>query len=391
MKAKLKQMERFVRATRKWMFRQNPPYPDVNHLLHHLRGEAFGKVPQGVQHLVSVGCSGTWYFDWIEKTYGPVQRHTGVEFYSPKPADLPHYVEWIANTAGNMPEIASQSADGMFSGQNLEHLWPEDVCGFYLESHRILRPEGLLVVDSPNRLLTARLNWSHPEHTVELTPREAVRMTELAGFRVTCVRGLWLCEDPASGALLPFAAMNRFGDWPMRERMRTGWDHPDSSFIWWVEARRENREPDEPAMKRLMQTIWDNAWPQRCRRMQTAIASAHDPADCYRSRGRAGVLMYGPYMPLRRGEYDVEFSVRFLASAPALRRVTCEVVAGDGSKVLARRELDSVTCDPCETVRVQLSLALADTLFGVQFRVIAHDGCPIEVARDVQLTCAGSW
>ena len=75
-----------------------------------------------------------------------------------------------------MSEVGNASCDLVFSGQNLEHLWPDEVSGFLLEAARVLRPGGHLVVDSPNRLLTAPLNWSHPEHTIELTLAEVAKM-----------------------------------------------------------------------------------------------------------------------------------------------------------------------------------------------------------------------
>ena len=58
-------------------------FPDINHLLHHLRGCNLAKLPRGINRLLSAGCAGTWYFEWIEKMYGSVEHHTGVEFYTP--------------------------------------------------------------------------------------------------------------------------------------------------------------------------------------------------------------------------------------------------------------------------------------------------------------------
>ena len=49
-----------------------------------------------------------------------------------------------------MPEIESDFANGIFSGQNLEHLLPEDLCGFFLASFRILKKSGLLIIEGPD-------------------------------------------------------------------------------------------------------------------------------------------------------------------------------------------------------------------------------------------------
>ncbi len=64
----LKRIERLVRKTGDRILHGMPPFPDINHLLHHVRGEAFKMAPKGAQHLVSVGCAGTWYFHWINET-----------------------------------------------------------------------------------------------------------------------------------------------------------------------------------------------------------------------------------------------------------------------------------------------------------------------------------
>ncbi|WP_457302600.1 methyltransferase domain-containing protein, partial [Phyllobacterium sp. P5_D12] len=145
------------------------PLLDVSYLMHDSRGALLRGMPSGAQRLLSAGCAGKWYFDWIEQTYGRVQEHLGIEYYMPKPEGLADNVTWITNTASDMSGVDDASCDLVFSGQNLEHLWPEEVSGFLLEGARVLKPGGHVVIDSPNRLLTAPLNWSHPEHTIELT------------------------------------------------------------------------------------------------------------------------------------------------------------------------------------------------------------------------------
>jgi SAM-dependent methyltransferase len=178
--------------------------PDINHTLHDSRSARLRQLPRFSGAMLSAGCAERWYFDWISARTGHHGRHIGIEFYSPQPADLPDNVEWIANTAGDMNAVADATCDVVFSGQNLEHLWPQDVIGFFLESYRVLKQGGLLIVDSPNRLITEPLVWSHPEHTVELTPEEARRLTELSGFEVIVVKGIWLCRDSRTGRMLPF-------------------------------------------------------------------------------------------------------------------------------------------------------------------------------------------
>lgn len=168
-----------------------PPTPvDVNMLLHRSRGALLRQMPVGAERLLSAGCAGLWYFEWVSQCYGPVQEHWGIEFYTPKPEGLPSNVTWIANTAGNMEAVGDASCDLMFSGQNMEHLWAEEVAGLLVEAARTLKPGGTLVVDSPNRGITEQITWSHPEHTIELTVPEIREMMRLAGFDITKEAGI---------------------------------------------------------------------------------------------------------------------------------------------------------------------------------------------------------
>lgn len=384
----LKPIERGIRTLRKRLS-YDTRFPDVNHLLHDLRGQAFSRLDFKADHLVSVGCAGTWYFDWIRETFGATQKHTGVEFYSPRPDDLPADCEWIANTAGNMPEIESNTADAVFSGQNLEHLWPEEVTGFYLESNRILKQGGKLVVDSPNRKITSRLNWSHPEHTVELTPAEAVELAELSGFDVDRVEGLWLCEDPETKTILPFDKMLRFSKWSMKNRMHQALNDPDASFIWWVVATK-SRLPDVARLERRMAEIFSSAWPERCQRFLSIIGRKQD--DGYlASDGRGGVLLYGPYLPVRKGDYTATFKLRLPQNSTTSGRVSCAVMAGTECDVLGKHVIDLSEGNHEGEQELVIPFSVNDTTFGIQFRVDCETTCNVECAPEVKLAGWQDW
>ena len=279
-------------------------------LLHYLRGQKLSEMPEGIDRLVSVGCSGTWYFKWIEEMYGSVETHIGVEYYMPKPDDLPQGIRWVPNTAGHMPDIDDNSVDTIFSGQNLEHLWPEEIAGFFLESNRILEDGGLLVVDSPNRRITKRLNWTQPEHTIEITVPEARDLCYLAGFDVYECKGIWLCEDPASGRLLKFDEISSSGEWNLARRIREADEYPEFSFIWWLEARKSQRSAKPRLLREAVNRIFSAAWPERSRRMQTIVAEQR--GNWYQSEGRPGVIMFGPYIPLPAGCYDIVFHLKWI-------------------------------------------------------------------------------
>jgi SAM-dependent methyltransferase len=86
--------------------------------------------------------------------------------------------------------VPSESIDVLATLQVIEHVWnhPE----FVRECLRVLRPGGLLLVTTPNRLtfspgLDEPLN---PFHTKEFTAVELVELVQKCGFETTAVCGL---------------------------------------------------------------------------------------------------------------------------------------------------------------------------------------------------------
>jgi len=312
-----------------------------NHLLHELRTIELRNLPATDRVLLSAGCAGGWYFEWLEAAAGPFERHIGVELYSPRPERLPTGVTWIVETASHMPTIEPASVDVVFSGQNFEHLWIDDMAGFLGEAYRVLRPGGHLVVDSPNRLATEALAWVHPEHTIELTADEAVELFTLAGFDVETVRGLWSCRDrtgawqrlepePGDAAAILDRAARR--------------SDVDDTFIWWIEARRSDRPVDQDAVAAHVAGLFARHWPARVARGTELLPVV---------AGATGVVYRTAALPLFAGTVDVT------ASHPQL---TVHVQRADGSTVASA---------PGE-----LTVDLATTEFGAVVELIAERPLP---------------
>ena len=100
----------------------------------------------------------------------------------------------------------------------------------------MLAPGGKIAADSPNRLVTKKLGWEHPEHTVELTVEEIRELLGLAGFDDVEIRGVWLCYDPERDRVLPFDDLGRVAGWDAERRAAEAADRPEDSFVWWAEA-----------------------------------------------------------------------------------------------------------------------------------------------------------
>jgi SAM-dependent methyltransferase len=365
-----------------------PKARDVSVLLHHSRTAFLRRMPPGARVLCSAGCSGNWYFEWVERCYGRVEKHIGLEYYTPKPDRLPENAIWIANTVSNMSDIADRSCDLVFSGENLEHLWPDEVTGFFAESWRVLRPGGVIVVDSPNRDITCPLSWSHPEHTVELTVEEAKRLATLSGFDVTKVAGIWLCRDPVNGRILPFDPAQEDSEWSLPERLITAESNPECSFIWWLEAVRSDRVPKKAELREEMQRIFAEAWPERKQRLTVGAGHLEHRGDgdwvaC--GRGEGGAMIYGPGMPLHPGRYQVTFMVAAEdpISADAVI-MECDVYVPSLGKALVRRRL--TPSDMTGETAVALDFAIDQLQFGIQFRCISLGQADVRCKKRIELT-----
>lgn len=334
---------------------------DMNEVVHALRSAQLRRTAKGAEVFLSAGCSGGWYFDWIEENYGPTAHHIGLEYYSPVPDVLPPNVTWIANTVGNMEAVGDASVDLVFSGQNIEHLWPGDVVGFMLEANRVLRPGGRLVMDSPNRIATAALNWSHPEHTVELTPDEAVELSTLAGFEVESVVGLWQSID--GGRVMPHVPAD---EKDMVARTLNGLGAPDECFVWWLEGHRAG-EPDRTRLKQRVEEIFQGAWPERLNRL-TPLTGDVGPDGLITSHwGSAGAVFFGPYAALPAGSYRVTFEITSVVDSSASPG-WCDVRGG--GQDLAVAHLPAMAAG--QTVPVVIDIDLPELTFGVEFRLISN-------------------
>lgn len=98
----------------------------------------------------------------------------------------------VAAVRGNLVALPLRTAsvDVVANLQVIEHLW--DQAGFLAECRRVLRPGGLLVVTTPNRITFSpgRDTPLNPFHTRELSAAELAVLLEQAGLRVRRLAGI---------------------------------------------------------------------------------------------------------------------------------------------------------------------------------------------------------
>jgi hypothetical protein len=358
-----------VSSSRAWDWeRIEATTDDISTLLHELRTQALRSVEYAGPTLLSAGAAGAWYFDWIAENYGgSIDRHFGVEAFQPMPPDLPENVVWIASHLDRLDAIDDASVDLVIAGQLVEHLWADELASFLLESWRVLRVDGRLLVDSPNRAVTQRLSWRHPEHTVELTEWEAQQMTKLAGFDIVSVNGLWRCVDAQSGLSLGLEP----GTPLLRTRVDTAWHDPSDSFIWWLVVEKAGAPPRPPALVSFLRTVHATQLPairSRWSSEASVIESIDGGAHLVTHAQQPCPAVSGPNIALPPGRYTAEFLLRADGPTSASHEPVArfDVVAGDerlASRTLVARELSSDRWH-----RVELPFTANETLFAVQRR-----------------------
>jgi SAM-dependent methyltransferase len=99
-------------------------------------------------------------------------------------------VEVMQANLADLP-LPDESVDVVVSFQVIEHLW--DQAQFVAECARVLRPSGLLMVSTPNRITFSpgRDTPINPFHTRELNAEELTQLLAGAGFSQVSISGLF--------------------------------------------------------------------------------------------------------------------------------------------------------------------------------------------------------
>jgi SAM-dependent methyltransferase len=350
---------------------------DFPQFFHELRTIELKKVPNEGGTVLSAGCAGTWYFDWFRQSYaGVINQHIGIDAYSPRPPDLPLEAVWIADSIQEMKGVQDRDVDLIFAGQVVEHLWPLEFAGLLSEAHRVLRPGGRLVMDSPNREITTVLRWSHREHTIEYTTSEIVELVELAGFDIVSIRGLWLCRS--NGKVLPLFVPEDSSQ--RARRIAEANQRPEDSFSWWVEALRAERPPRRRELALRLSNICALNRPQQFSEFRRQIGNVTETDGFKRvvtRRDESGFIHYGPYLPFPPGRHELTFALSI--PEPSIdSAVACilDVTHDSGVTLLASREIRCCDLDR-STGKLLLQFDLDATHFGVEYRVRATGMIPI--------------
>lgn len=124
---------------------------------------------------------------------------------------------WLVSDAQPLP-IRNEAVDALFAGELIEHLRDPHLA--IAEFHRVLKPGGVLILTTPNRLRLANVADGSerpysPDHLSELSYDEVLRVLRDQGFKILHVTGVHL-------ELL----LNWFSSLPKLDRLQRGWNRP---------------------------------------------------------------------------------------------------------------------------------------------------------------------
>ncbi len=224
---------------------------------------------------------------------------------------------------------------------------------------------------------------------MEFAVDEIVELLRLAGFEDIQVRGVLLAYDTERHRYLALDELA--ADSGRVERAEGAASRPEDSFVWWAEARRGKRAPDEAVLRRRASELFVRF---RMHRLSHALSCAGDvdvaphTGRVIRSvRGHSGVVLFGPYIPVPRGEWTASFDVAAADASqqsPGARVATLEVTHGDVR--IAARE---ITAGELEGDRHwshhDVSFTLDDTTMGVEFRVVSEGPVDLLARASVDL------
>ena len=101
-------------------------------------------------------------------------------------------VRYEYHSMADLTRYPSRSFDLVYSGQSIEHITLRDAQSMLDQAHRVLRPGGYLVVDTPNARLT-RIQQSayiDPDHKFEYTNRQLSTLLRSRGFAIKRATGV---------------------------------------------------------------------------------------------------------------------------------------------------------------------------------------------------------
>ena len=359
--------------------------------LHNVRTKMLQNLPYKAHNILHVGSAGLWYYQWFKENYRFEAIHTGVDL-NPRPIGLPEDIRWYQKDVCYLDFAKDGEFDMVFAGQFIEHIDYEAQSRFLCEANRVLKPGGILVIDSPNALITRKFAWFQPEHVHELEYLQPYTLVKLAGFDIVSKSGIiperLLQNIAVEGVVDGFVKTSDFNQTIMDEEMAVS-ESLNDSFVWWFCAKKTDRLPQYETILELDEQYYLNK--------PHFIGYCSNTGDICEENRKAcllvkepGAALFGPYTDYPEGEYCVEFifkGIEKIEYNPKKTICYIDAVSGANCVELAKSEIKGQdliwSVDGWLTQRLYFSLEKTENL---QFRVLATGTAPFYVQIERAIT-----
>ena len=351
---------------------------DLNHYLHNCRSLCISKIP-AAKTVLSVGSAGSWYFEWFNKNYPhSIDKHIGIDL-NPKPTDLPENIRWIQQDCSDLSQISSNSIELVFAGQVIEHMSWEKQFQFLLEVRRVLVPDGLFVLDSPNFRISNRYGWKQPEHVCELSFHQINTILSQTKFRISDTYGILptaMLGEPQKkyGKYLDSGFKFNLADEESNNCVTTD---PENAFIWWIVSRKIPGYIDSGKIYNSLRNYYLANEAEKTMSIYHQIGSIIELGEEYFidiSSGMCGFALFGPYENCNPGKYSVVYTI-ILSDKFSIKHCkndlvcTIDVSNDGGNAILTKKELTFNELNKSAIQQLEFQLD-APTI--IEFRVFSH-------------------
>jgi hypothetical protein len=152
----------------------------------------------------------------------------------------------------------------------------------------------------------------------------------------------------------------------------------------------KNGDINQLALNKRINEIFQIAFPERVNRLLTVIGEISNREGrviVSNPKKNCGVLIYGPYMPLKPGKYQVEFTLRLadLGAKPGQIGIA-QVFTGypSGDKVFIEKAILREYFIDQNEVKIVLNWVLNELTFGIQYRIILVSPVNLEADYSVK-------
>ncbi|KAM3098563.1 DUF4214 domain-containing protein [Phormidesmis sp. 146-35] len=145
-------------------------------------------------------------------------------------------IEYIYTQMSDLGSFAEGSFDLVWSGESIEHVSREDAHLIFSQVYKLLKPDGVFALDTPNRRITQLQNpygFIHPEHKLEYYYDDLIEMLEQHHFKIIQTKGI--AEFSKSAQAERFISEEIFAESGLN-------DNPRNSYLYYVACTRQENE-----------------------------------------------------------------------------------------------------------------------------------------------------